>query len=215
MTDIRTVSLSGSELAVTDISGANICIKNSGSETLYASAHSGVTADAPGVLPVDPGTSAILPDCKGSVYLLGRGKAVLAGGDTKFNLFSPAPGNGSGDSGGSTPSADCELIRCETRHAEIAKVLDLSGAKYFGIRPTSAVGVYVALLAGGTHQNEELIWVPSAGGCFIHEVPTSGKIFVDQINERYVLYTSNSYSAIENACRIELTGWTDIREETT
>ncbi len=215
MIDIRTVSLSGAELAVTDISGANICIKNSGSETLYASAHSGVTADAPGVLPVDPGTSAILPDCKGAVYLLGRGKAVLAGGDTKFNLFSPAPGDGSGDSGGSTGSVDCELIRCETRHAETAKVIDVSGAKYFGIRPTSAVGVYVALLAGGTHQDEELIWVPSAGGCFIHEVPTAGNIFVDQINERYVLYTSNSYSAIENACRIELTGWTDIREETT
>ncbi len=212
MTDIRTVNLSGTELAVTDISGANICIKNSGSETLYASAHSGVTADAPGVLPVDPGTSAILPDCKGAVYLLGRGKAVLAGGDTKFNLFSPAPGNGSGDSGA---PVGCELIRCETRHAEIAKVLDLSGAKYFGIRPTSAVGVYVALLAGGTHQNEELIWVPSAGGCFIREVPVSGNIFVDEIHETYVLYTSNSYSAIENACRIELTGWTDIREETT
>lgn len=215
MIDIRTVSLSGAELAVTDISGANICIKNSGSETLYASAHSGVTADAPGVLPVDPGTSAILPDCKGAVYLLGRGKAVLAGGDTKFNLFSPAPGDGSGDSGGSTGSVDCELIRCETRHAETAKVIDVSGAKYFGIRPTSACGVEIALLSGDTHQDEELIWVPSAGGCFIHEVPTAGNIFVDQINERYVLYTSNSYSAIENACRIELTGWTDIREETT
>ncbi len=212
MTDIRTVSLSGAELAVTDISGANICIKNSGSETLYASAHSGVTADAPGVLPVDPGTSAILPDCKGAVYLLGRGKAVLAGGDTKFNLFSSAPGDGSGDSGA---PVDCELIRCETRHAETAKVIDVFGAKYFGIRPTSAVGVYVALLAGGTHQNDELIWVPSAGGCFIREVPVSGNIFVDEIHETYVLYTSNSYSAIENACRIELTGWTDIREETT
>ena len=212
MTDIRTLNLSGTELAVTDISGANICIKNSGSETLYASAHSGVTADAPGVLPVDPGTSAILPDCKGSVYLLGRGKAVLAGGDTKFNLFLPAPGNGSGDS---DALVGCELIRCETRHAETAKVIDVFGAKYFGIRPTGSVGVYVALLSGETHQDEELVYVPSAGGCLSREVPVSGNIFVDEIHERYVLYTSDSYSAIENACRIELTGWMDIREETT
>ena len=49
----------------------------------------------------------------------------------------------------------------------------------------------------------------------IREVPVSGNIFVDEIHERYVLYTSDSYSAIENACRIELTGWMDIREETT
>lgn len=212
MTDIRTVTLSGTELAVTDISGANICIKNCGTETLYASVHSGVIADAPGVLPVDPGTSVILPDCKGAVYLLGRGKAVLAGGDTKFNLFSSAPGDGSG---GSSVSTDCELIRCETRHAEVAKVIDVSGAKYFGIRPTGVVGVDVALLSGETHQDEELVYVPSGGGCLIREVPASGKIFVDLINERYVLYTSDSYAAIENACRIELTGWTDIWEETT
>lgn len=213
MTDIRTVDLGGTELAVTDISGANICIKNNGSITLYASVHSGVAADAPGVLPVEPGTSVILPDCKGAVYLLGRGKAVLAGGDTKFNLFSPD--GGAGGSGSSSVSADCELIRCETRHAEEAEVIDVSGAKYFGIRPTSAVGVSVALLSGGTHQNEELVYVPSAGGCLIREVPASGNIFVDQINVTYVLYTSDSYAAIENACGIRLAGWTDIRKETT
>ena len=98
MTDIKTVSLSGTELAV-NISGANVCIKNCGDSAFYASAHSGVEADAPGVLPIDPGTSAVLPDCGGTVYLLGTGKAVLAGGDTKFNLFTFRDSAASGGSG--------------------------------------------------------------------------------------------------------------------
>lgn len=206
MTDIRTLNLSGTELAVTDISGANICIKNSGSETLYASAHSGVTADAPGVLPVDPGTSAILPDCKGAVYLLGRGKAVLAGGDTKFNLFSSTPGDGSG--GSSVPS-DCELIRCEERGAyKDGRVIDVSGAKYFGIRPKGDLGVDIAILNGDTYANEPLIYL--GAGCisdsYISAVPASGKIYIAGDLKRYTLYTSNSFVAISNAVTAKICG---------
>ena len=92
MTDIRTVNLSGTELAVTDISGANICIKNSGSETLYASAHSGVTADAPGVLPVDPGPSAILPDCKGGCIFWGAERRCWREGIRNSTCFRLHPG---------------------------------------------------------------------------------------------------------------------------
>lgn len=217
MTDIRTVSLSGAELAVTDISGANICIKNSGSETLYASAHSGVTADAPGVLPVDPGTSAILPDCKGSVYLLGRGKAVLAGGDTKFNLFSPAPGHGSGDSGGSTGSVDCELIRCEERGAyDEGRVVDVSGAKYFGIIAKGPTGVYVAVLSGNAYSDEQLIYISSGSSLnsYISPVPPSGKIYVTGGLVRYALYTSDSHEAIFKAVTARMCGRVFVDEET-
>lgn len=206
MTIIRTVSLSGSELAVTDISGTNICIKNYGSGTLYASVRPGVSADAPGVLPVDPGGSVVLPDCNGAVYLLGSGKVVLAGGDTKINLF----GAGSGNSGSSSGQEGSGLIRCERwLIADKGNVIDVSGAKYFGIRPIGASGVEVALLNGSTHKDEELLYVPSAGECLIREVPASGKVFVQVVNQM-MLYTSDSYAAIERACVAQLTGWTYI-----
>lgn len=208
MTDIRTVSLSGSELAVTDIGGTNICIKNYGSGTLYASVRPGVTAGAPGVLPVDSGSSVVLPDCKGAVYLLGSGKVVLAGGDTKVNLFSPDSGS-SGGSGGSTEPEGSGLIRCEFWYTGGNKMtIDVSEAKYFGIRPNSGVGAEVSMLNGDTYQNEELIYVTSNNGCYIREAPASGKIFVQAGN--FVLYTSDSYAAIERACVAHLEGWTCI-----
>lgn len=214
MTDIRTVDLGGTELAVTDISGANICIKNNGSITLYASVHSGVAADAPGVLPVEPGTSVILPDCKGAVYLLGRGKAVLAGGDTKFNLFSPE--GGAGGSGGSAASADCELIRCEERGAyEDGRVIDVSGAKYFGIRPKGALGVEIAILNGDTYANEPLMYLGAGdiSDSYISTVPASGKIYITGDLRQYTLYTSNSFAAISNAVTARICGLKKIDED--
>ena len=213
MTDIRTVDLSGTELAVTDISGVNICIKNNGSATLYASVNPGVAADTPGVLPVEPGTSVILPDCKGAVYLLGRGKAVLAGGDTKFNLFSPIPGESSGSS---AALSDCELIRCEERVSyEDGRVIDVSGAKYFGIRPKGDLGVEIAVLNGDTYANEPMIHI-SAGDTldsYITSVPASGKIYITGSFRRYTLYTSNSFAAIASAVTAKICGLKMLDED--
>lgn len=211
----KTIALTGTEIEVSGLNGANAHIRNDGSSRIYASRTSGVSAGADDVIVIPPGQSASVRGIAGRVFLLGKGSVYIQSDDYAANPFAVSPDGGAGGSGSSAVSADCELIRCETRHAEEAEVIDVSGAKYFGIRPTSAVGVSVALLSGGTHQNEELVYVPSAGGCLIREVPASGNIFVEQMNVTYVLYTSDSYSAIENACRISLVGWTDIRKETT
>ena len=138
---------------------------------------------------------------------------MLAGGDTKFNLFSPAPGDGSGDSGA---PVDCELIRCEERGAyEDGRVIDVSGAKYFGIRPKGDLGVDIAILNGDTYANEPLIYLGAGdiSDSYISTVPASGKIYIAGALSRYTLYTSNSFAAISNAVTAKICGLEMIDED--
>lgn len=206
----KTISLTGSELAVTGLSGANAHIRNDSTSVVYAAKMPGVSAGADEVTLIPTGQSvSVRGIIGGAVYLLGTGSVYIQSDDYVENPFSVSSGD-SGGSGGSTEPENCELIRCERwLISENGNVIDLSGAKYFGIRPTGATGVEVALLNGDSHQDEELVYVPSCGGCLIRETPPSGKIFVYD-REAMVLYTADSYSAIERACIVQLCGWTYI-----
>lgn len=87
----KTVNLYGGEIAV-KLAGRHCSIRNDGSSTLYASAKSGITADADGVISVPAGQAAVLLDSEGNVFLYGTGKAQLISSDYPGNFFKPAAG---------------------------------------------------------------------------------------------------------------------------
>jgi hypothetical protein len=96
MANIKTITLNGTEQTV-KISGLNCSILNLGAAEIYASAKSGITAEADGVLTIPAGSSATLLDSRGSVSILGTGKAQLVGSDYTANPFkTSAQSGGSG-----------------------------------------------------------------------------------------------------------------------
>lgn len=123
MADIRTVLLNGTELMIEGVCGSNVCVKNKGKSVVYAAANPNVEADKDGVLPVDPGEIAVLPDCKGTVYLLGTGRVIIIGTDKTENYFNPI-----GTSEGSVGSAyDDTISTVELRGNDAGTAIKVEG----------------------------------------------------------------------------------------
>ena len=92
----KTITLNGTEQRLDGIGGVFASIYNGGSGTVYASARSGISADADGVTPIPAGGSAIV-ECNGTVYLLGTGSVTAVGSSEPISFFKPAPiGGGTG-----------------------------------------------------------------------------------------------------------------------
>lgn len=193
MSDIRTVELTGAELAVEDICGSNVCVKNYGVGVVYASAFPGITAGAPGVMPIDPGTSAVVSGISRGIYLLGKGRAVLVGDDRSCNVFSQGGGSEAAD-------LDDPIISCKSYPAaDDGIVIDVSGAKYFGVIAVGDTGTDIAELSGDAYNGEATVYVNTRNGSYISTVPASGKIYANITGRHCVVYTSDSYPAIVGA----------------
>lgn len=76
---IKTVTLDGTESRVDGLGGQNAVILNLGGTDLYASAYPGIVPDGANVAAILPGSAVTLGDTRGTVYLLGTGKAQLEG----------------------------------------------------------------------------------------------------------------------------------------
>lgn len=134
------------------------------------------------------------------IYLRGTGVVQVVGSDYSCNPFM------AGNDGNYAALNDSGIIRRERRFAcENGAVIDVSGTQYFGVMPSVSTGIDIAALTGDTYQNEETVYVRagSYAEAYICEVPSSGKVFIKGI-ENYLLYTSDSYTAIERACAIRL-----------
>lgn len=115
MADIKTIALNGAEISV-DITGDNCDIRNDGTEVVYASAMSGVTAGADGVLSIPAGGAAKLLDTAGAVYLLGTGSVQLCGNDYEELVFKSAA---SASGGGGEDTVARTAINTHAANAEI------------------------------------------------------------------------------------------------
>lgn len=82
MADIKTVTLTGSEVKVEGLGGQNTLIVNRGSANLYVSAYADIVPYGDNVALVLPGSAMNLYDTNGTVYLLGTGKVQLQGTNT-------------------------------------------------------------------------------------------------------------------------------------
>lgn len=92
----KTINLTGAEVAVTGLDGANAHIRNDGTEVIYAAKTAGITAGADGVLSIPAGQAATVYGISGTVYMLGTGSAQIISND-----YSELPFKTSATSGGS------------------------------------------------------------------------------------------------------------------
>lgn len=91
--NIRTINLTGSEAAV-KVGGGNSEIRNNGTETIYASAASGIVTGADGVVSIPAGASVTVTDTRGTVYILGTGSVEVVGKDFVAPVFKTAAAAG-------------------------------------------------------------------------------------------------------------------------
>lgn len=92
----KTINLTGAEVAVTSLDGANAHIRNDGTDVIYAAKAAGISAGADGVLSIPAGQAATVYGISGTVYMLGTGSAQIISND-----YSELPFKTSTASGGS------------------------------------------------------------------------------------------------------------------
>lgn len=91
----KTITLGGAEQEI-KIAGQNCDVRNDGADVIYASAKANINAGDDGVLSIPAGQAAKLLDCRGTVYLLGTGTALLCGNDYSELVFKCAAAAGGG-----------------------------------------------------------------------------------------------------------------------
>ena len=74
---VRTISLTGAEVAVTGLDGSHAHITNMGADIIYAAKTAGISAGADGVVPIPAGNGNTLRGISGAIYLLGTGSALI------------------------------------------------------------------------------------------------------------------------------------------
>ena len=98
---IKTVTLTGSEVKVTDLGGQNAAVKNLGSGSIYVSTKPNITAGADNVIEIPAGAGEVVLDANGTVYIVGTGKVQCTGTPyavPNFKLPSTSSGGGGGTS---------------------------------------------------------------------------------------------------------------------
>lgn len=108
---IKTVTLTGTELEVSDLGGQNVAVKNLGDGSIYASPYPNVVAGADNVVEIPAGGGEVVLDANGTVYLLGTGKAQCTG--TSYatpNFKMPSSSTGGGGESESNPQSICGVF---------------------------------------------------------------------------------------------------------
>lgn len=93
---VKTISLTGTETAVTGLNGANAAIRNDSTDVIYTSKQPGITPGADGVLSIPAGGSAVLLGINSAVYITGTGLVILVTSDYNENPFKASAQGGSG-----------------------------------------------------------------------------------------------------------------------
>lgn len=83
----KTITLTGAEIAVTGLDGANAHIRNDSADVIYAAKAADITVGADGVMSIPAGQSATVNSISGTVYLLGTGSAQLVSNDYTESPF--------------------------------------------------------------------------------------------------------------------------------
>lgn len=98
---IKTVTLTGSEVKVTNLGGQNAAVKNLGSGSIYVSTKPNITAGADNVIEIPAGAGEVVLDANGTLYIVGTGKVQCTGtpyATPNFKLPSSSSGGGGGTS---------------------------------------------------------------------------------------------------------------------
>ncbi|MBP0984532.1 MAG: hypothetical protein J6A19_12475, partial [Oscillospiraceae bacterium] len=93
---IKTLALTGAEISANGLDGCNAAIRNDSTEAIYVSKKPGITIGAEGVLSIPAGGSAAIFGISRTIYILGRGSAIVVSSDYNENPFKSAAQGGSG-----------------------------------------------------------------------------------------------------------------------
>ena len=116
----KTITLTGAEVAVNGLDGANAHIRNDGTDVIYAAKAAGISAGADGVLSIPAGQAATVYGISGTVYMLGTGSAQIISND-----YSELPFKTSTASGGSAVDEQARTaINAHSGNAEIHVTAD-------------------------------------------------------------------------------------------
>lgn len=145
----KTITLTGAELAVTGLDGANAHIRNDGADAIYAAKAAGITAGADGVLGIPAGQAATVYGISGTVYMLGTGSAQIISND-----YSELPFKTSATSGGSGADEVARAaINAHSGNAEI-HVTAAEKAKLDGVANEATRTLYSQILVDGVKLGE-------------------------------------------------------------
>lgn len=78
---VKTINLTGAEVAVTGLDGAHAHITNMGADIIYAAKSAGISPGADGVVPIPAGNGNTLRGISGAVYLSGTGSVLIQSDD--------------------------------------------------------------------------------------------------------------------------------------
>lgn len=78
---VKTINLTGAEVAVTGLDGAHAHITNMGADIIYAAKAAGISPGADGVVPIPAGNGNTLRGISGAVYLSGTGSVLIQSDD--------------------------------------------------------------------------------------------------------------------------------------
>ena len=97
---IKTISLSGTEVAVTGLDGSNAHIRNDGTDVIYASKTAGAAPGADGTASIPAGQSDTIRGINKTLYLTGTGSVLVQTDDyieNPFKTSAQAGGSGADD----------------------------------------------------------------------------------------------------------------------
>ena len=158
----KTINLTGAEVAVTGLDGANAHIRNDGTEVIYAAKTAGITAGADGVASIPAGQDFTLCGISGTVHLLGTGSVQLVSND-----YVPSPFGDSTASGGSAVDEQARTaLGAHVGNAEIhvtaAEKENWNNKAELSDIPTTLPDE-VARAAVSAHENDTTAHIPSGG----------------------------------------------------
>lgn len=94
---VKTITMTGVEVAVTGLDGTHAHIRNDGTDTIYAAKTARITAGADGVASIPAGQADTIRGISGTVYLLGTGSVLVQSDDyvaSPFKTAAQASGSG-------------------------------------------------------------------------------------------------------------------------
>lgn len=112
MSNIRTVTLTGTEIKIDGLVGQNTIVHNLGGSAVYVGTAPGIVAGADGVAEIPAGGALNVYGTFGTIYLKGTGKVQLTGTDySELNCVSAAVISGGSSSGGGDSSGGSGITK--------------------------------------------------------------------------------------------------------
>lgn len=174
---IKTIVMTGTEIAVTGLDGAHVHIRNDGADTIYAAKVSGIIAGASGTLSIPAGQAGTIRGIAGTVYLLGTGSVTVFSDDyatSPFKTSAQAGGSGADEVARAAISEHSGNTDIHVTAAEKARYM-----QYCGLLTSGSLLDYVLTMtkSGFLYANANVTDTPDGAQHYFVEVRKMNDMF--------------------------------------